>query len=124
MLAPASPGAGLLQICTESGWNRQLDAGASTAGGQPTKVRGLSVRGSATGRGTVGGGCARQRDGAVGGGRTRSRDGPVGRGVKPSTAGNTGYGANCAARTLMNPFTPTFPRYGAVIEINCYVTNN
>ena len=24
----------------------------------------------------------------------------------------------------MNPFTPTFPRYGAVIEINCYVTIN
>ena len=47
------------------------------------------------------------------------RDG--GRG--PSAAGNTGCGANCTARGLMNPFTPTFPRYGAVIEIICYVTN-
>ena len=48
----------------------------------------------------------------------------VGRGVKPSAAGDTGYEANCAAKALMNPFTPTFPRYGAVIEINCYATNN
>ena len=47
-----------------------------------------------------------------------------GRGMRTSTADNTGCGANCAARALMNPFTPTFPRYGAVIEINCYVTNN
>ena len=51
-------------------------------------------------------------------------DRPAGREVEPSTAGDTGYEANCAAKALMNPFTPTFPRYGAVIEIICYVTNN
>lgn len=53
-----------------------------------------------------------------------SAEGMRGREVEPSTAGDTGYGACCAARALMNPFTPTFPRYGAVIEIICYVTNN
>lgn len=52
-----------------------------------------------------------------------SAAGMRGREVKPSAAGDTGDGAKCAARVLMNPFTPTFPRYGAVIEINCYVTN-
>lgn len=51
-------------------------------------------------------------------------DRPAGREVEPSAAGDTGYEANCAAKALMNPFTPTFPRYGAVIEIICYVTNN
>ena len=117
ILAPASPGAGLLQICAESGWNRRLDAGASTAGGQPTKVRGLPVAGGALV-------CAVCRCGALSRGTAPSAEGMRGREVEPSTAGDTGYEANCAAKALMNPFTPTFPRYGAVIEIICYVTNN
>lgn len=131
MLAPASPGAGLLQICAESGWNRRLDAGASTAGGQPTKVRGLPGAGRHWRARSVGAGLchgargrrrrtrtARWAQGGIGVRRA------VGREVEPSTAGDTGYGACCAARALMNPFTPTFPRYGAVIEIICFVTNN
>lgn len=52
-----------------------------------------------------------------------SAAGMRGREAVPSTAGDTGCGANRAAKALMNPFTPTFPRYGAVIEIICYVTN-
>ena len=56
--------------------------------------------------------------------RGHSATGLRGRGAIPSAAGDTGFRANCAARALMNPFTPTFPRYGAVIEIYCYVTIN
>ena len=68
--------------------------------------------------------CAVCRCGALSRGTAPSAAGMRGRGVEPSTAGDTGYEANCAAKALMNPFTPTFPRYGAVIEINCYATNN
>lgn len=67
--------------------------------------------------------CAVCRCGALSRGTAPSAAGMRGRGVKPSAAGDTGCGANCAARALMNPFTPTFPRYGAVIEIICYATN-
>ena len=56
-----------------------------------------------------------------------ARDGvgtlPADYGMRPSAAGNTGCGAKCAARALMNPFTPTFPRYCTVIGFVCYVTN-
>lgn len=68
--------------------------------------------------------CAVCRCGALPRGTGPSAAGMRGRKVEPSAASDTGYGANCAARALMNPFTPTFPRYGAVIEINCYVTIN
>ena len=71
---------------------------------------------------------ARQRWMSRGGTAASGRDGgrrllARGHGMEPSAAGNTSCGGNCAARALMNPFTPTFFRCGTVIKIICYATN-
>lgn len=116
-----SPDSGLVQVCAASERSRPLRARRPLEhGGRQrrtcTACQVRSWRSARWARGRVGGRPA-------GRGAEPSAAGVPGSGTRPSAAGNTGCGANCTARGLMNPFTPTFPRYGAVIEIICYVTN-